>query len=89
MTDYTMIIKTLVDKMLEPHGVDYNYVMSNPDIQGKKWYQYYAMTNNEFDAFQSWAIPVIMKHEKCTKEIAKKKFGYFNLQYGLRIDDTK
>jgi len=87
MTPYTDIIKTLVDKMLEPHGVDYNYVMQHHEIEGKQWYQYYTMTNNELDIFQAWAIPVIMKHEKCNKEIAKKKFGFFNMQYGLRIQD--
>lgn len=87
MTDYTNIIKTLVDKMLEPHGVDYNYVMQNPEIEGEQWYQYYKWTNEECDEFKEWAIPVIMKHEKCNKKIASQKFGYFNMQYGLRIKD--
>lgn len=89
MNDYTALIKSLVDKMLEPHGVDYNYVMSNPEIEGKRWYQYYTWTYKEFDEFKVWAIKEIKKHEKVSEEIAKKKFGYFHLQFGLRIDDTK
>lgn len=89
MTDYTMIIKTLVDKMLEPYGVDYSYVMNNPEIDGKRWYQHYTWTNSEYDKFEIWAIEQIMKYEKVNRKIAKTKFGYFNLQYGLRIDDTK
>lgn len=84
-----MIIKTLVDKMLEPYGVDYKYIVDNPMIEDKLWCQHYTMTNNQLDVFQAWAIPVIMKHEKCNKEIAKKKFGFFNMQYGLRIDDNR
>jgi hypothetical protein len=73
--------------MLEPYGVDYDYVMTNHDIEGKKWYNHYTWTNDEFDEFERWAVKEIMKDEKCTKPIAKSKFGSFNMQYGLRILD--
>lgn len=75
--------------MLEPHGVDYNYVMSNSEIEGKRWYQYYTWTYKEFDEFKVWAIEQIMKSEAIDRRVAQNKFEYFIMSYGLRIVSSK
>lgn len=80
-----MIVKKLVDKMLEPYGVNYDYVVENQFIEGEDWYMHYTWDTAEERDFRTWAVKEIRKHFKCTKEKAEKEYDMFNLMWGLRL----
>lgn len=82
------LIEHLINKMLEKHKVDFNFVLKNPEIEGQDWFMYYTFTEEEAEEFKKWAILVIKKALKCRKKIAEKEFSWFNLAYGLKIEES-
>lgn len=74
----------MINKQLEPHGVDFDFVLANPEIDGLPWYQHYKWSS-EKDAqdFEDWAVKRISQVWRCGKEFARKQFAWFNLAYGL------
>lgn len=76
----------LINKMLEKYDVTRSYVLIHDIIDGKPWFEYYTMTNEEFEVFKAWAIETIRKRMRWTRALAEYSFGYFNLMYGLKIE---
>ena len=48
---YNQTFKDLVNKMLEPYNVDYDYVVKNPIIEGNNWYEHYTWTKDDQNEF--------------------------------------
>ena len=81
------LVPYLVDKMLEPYGVTYNYVMENPIIDGKPWYQYYTFNSQqEVDDFKKFFIFTLTQSTtpKFRKRTAEVEYEWFNLKCGLK-----
>jgi hypothetical protein len=79
--------KVLIDKMLEPYNSSYDYVLANPEIEGKPWYQYYTYKSEEdLQKFKDFFILTLTKNTtpKFTQKIAEKEWSWFNLMYGLK-----
>lgn len=72
------LIERLFNKILEKHGVDYNYIMAHQEINGVPWYDYYTMTQKEFDDFKLWAMPQFVKFFKNKKQ-AEREYAWFTL----------
>ena len=51
--------------------------------QGSAW----TMTTEQHEKFKAYAIPLLKKTFKFNTNKAKETFDWFNLQFGLRIQD--
>ena len=73
------------------HLVEYQLDMIGKTIaeahKTPEWYSKWTMTTEQFNQLQEYAIPLLKKVFKCNKRRAESIFGWFNLQFGLRIDD--
>ncbi len=49
------------------------------------WYFNWTMTQEQHEEFKRYAIPLIKKIFKCNKSRAESTFGWFDMQFGLRI----
>lgn len=73
------------------HLVDYQLTMVGRTvaeaIKTDQWYSKWTMTTQQHEELKTYAIPLIKKVFKCNKKRAEMIFGWFDLQFGLRIDD--
>lgn len=83
------LAKILINKMLEKHGVDYDYVMANQEINGVLWSTHYSWTQKESDAYQKWWIDFLYNNvtPKRTKKFIKLQWQWYNLMHGLKVSD--
>ena len=51
------------------------------------WFHNWTFTSKQYELFKSYAIPLIKKIFKCNTAKAQQTFDWFNLQFGLRIND--
>jgi hypothetical protein len=49
------------------------------------WYFNWTMNQEQHEEFKRYAIPLIKKIFKCNKARAESTFGWFDMQFGLRI----
>jgi hypothetical protein len=49
------------------------------------WYFNWTMNQEQHEEFKRYAIPLIKKIFKCNKGRAESTFGWFDMQFGLRI----
>ena len=71
------------------HLVDYQLTMVGKTMaeayKNENWYHEWTMTDEQHEQLQTYAIPLIKKIFKCNKRKAESIFGWFDLQFGLRI----
>ena len=51
----------------------------------EQWFYNITMTQDQFDEFMKYALPLVKKVFRCNKLRAQKTMDWFNLQFGLRI----
>lgn len=78
------LIPVMIDKMLEPYGKSYAWVVENQLIDGVSWFDYYTWTEAEERDFKIWAVRVIKRALRCSSEKAISEYGWFSLMYGLK-----
>lgn len=82
---------TLLNKALEKHGVDCDYVIANHEINGVPWYQYYTNTTQEDLDWREWcyryAKDNVVGQSKLKKDVFEKFMALFYLAYSLKIQD--
>ncbi len=76
------IAEHLVDVQLKMVNRTMFEAMQNPD-----WFHEWTMTTEQYEEFRKYAIPLLKKIFKFNTNKAKETFNFFNLQYGLRIQD--
>ena len=54
-------------------------------LADEQWYYNITMTEEQFDEFMKYALPLVKKVYRCNKARAQKTMDWFNLQFGLRI----
>ena len=73
------------------HLIEYQLNMVGKTIEQAReledWYYQWTMTTKQFELFKAYAIPLLKKVFKFNKRKAEDTFGWFSLQYGLRIKD--
>lgn len=74
------ITKHLVEYQLNMVGKTLEDTLSDD-----MWFFNWTMTPDEHKEFKAYAIPLIKKTFKCNKSRAESTFGFFNLNFGLRI----
>ena len=74
---------------ISTHLVEYKLKMVGKtllDVEGDElWYTNNTMTQEQHDEFKRYAIPLLQKIFKFNKARAQSTFGWFDLQFGLRI----
>ena len=58
-------------------------------LKDDMWFFNWTITQEQYEEFEKYAIPLIKKVFKCNTTKAKDTFGWFNLQFGLRIENPK
>ena len=83
------IAKRLISKMLEKHGVDYDWVMANQEIDGRVWCSHFDWTQEESDEYKKWYVKFYQENvsPRYSKKYLELTWQCFNLQYGLRVRD--
>jgi hypothetical protein len=77
----------LVNKMLEKHGVNYDFVLANPFIDNVDWFMHFTWTQKEQQDFIDWSVKLLAKKKQWSKAYATKEIAWFILAYGLKIKD--
>lgn len=74
------------------HLIEYQLQMIEKTISDvendEKWYTNNTMTQEQYDEFKKYAVPLLKKVFKFNKTKAEDTFSWFILQFGLRIDKT-
>jgi len=74
------------------HLVEYQLSMVGKTMaeayKTEEWYHKWTMTDEQFEEFKKYAIPLLKKVFKCNKRKAESIFSWFILQFGLRIDNN-
>lgn len=83
-----LFVSEAISKMLEMAGYNKTY----DDIikeNNPTWFSDYTMTTEQCNQWEEWFIKTSRKKLKCSKKRSEKEFMWFNLNYGLKIDDNK
>ncbi len=80
------LIVTMVNKMLEKHGVDYNFVTENQKDEEIPWYQYFTWSKEEEDIFSEWAIDYMRKKMRWSKKRSENELRWFLFMWGLKYE---
>jgi hypothetical protein len=51
----------------------------------EQWYFNFTMTQQQFDEFLKYALPLVKKVYRCNKAKARNILDWFDLQFGLRV----
>jgi hypothetical protein len=83
------LIKILINKMLEKHGVDYEYIKLNEIIEDRLWCAHYSWTEQECQEYKKWWIKFFQENvsPRKLKKVLEKEWLWFNLMWGLRVDN--
>ena len=75
------------------HLVEYQLAMVGKTMaeayKTEDWFSEWTMTDEQHEQLKAYAIPLIKKVFKCNRKKAESVFGWFDLQFGLRIDNNK
>jgi hypothetical protein len=75
------------------HLVDYQLAMVGKTMaeayKNENWFHEWTITEEQHTQFRSYAIPLIKKVFKCNKKRAEGIFSWFDLSFGLRVDNEK
>lgn len=71
------------------HLIEYQLNMIGKTIADAQkiddWYYRFTLTEKQYEVFRGYAIPLMKKVFKITKAKAEQTFGWFTLNFGLRI----
>ena len=74
------ITRHLIEYQLDMVGKRLVYTLDDD-----MWYFNWTMTQEQHEEFKRYAIPLLKKIFKFNKGRAESTFGWFDLQFGLRI----
>ena len=79
----------LINKMVEKHNVNYEYLIDNPLIDGQDWFSYFTWTQKEQEDYTEWAVNFLHKKKKWSKDFARKQMTWFMVAFGLRCVESQ
>jgi uroporphyrinogen-III decarboxylase len=81
--------KTINRTNITDHLIEYQLKMIGKTVDEIKedelWYSNNTMTEEQHEEFKRYAIPLLKKIFKFNKSKAESTFGWFDLQFGLKI----
>ena len=83
-------MKRIVNRTnITEHLIEYQLNMVGTTISEIKddelWYVNNTFTDEQYEEFRKYAIPLLKKTFKFNKNKAEQTFSWFNLQFGLKI----
>ena len=84
-------IRAIINKELEPYGVDMDYVIANPKIEDKDWFHYYTFkSQEEYDEWKKFVYDTLTKktYPRFSKKRFELEFPWIDLMWGLKHDYT-
>ena len=87
-------MKAIINRTnITTHLVEYQLKMVGKTISEVEsdefWYSNNTLTPEEHKQFKAYAIPLLKKVFKFNKKKAENTFSWFDMQFGLRINDEK
>ena len=87
-------MKAIINRTnITTHLVEYQLKMVGKTISEVEsdefWYSNNTLTPEEHEQFKAYAIPLLKKVFKFNKKKAENTFSWFDMQFGLRINDEK
>ena len=80
----------LINKMLEKHGIDYNFIKENyAGKPEKKFFMDYSWNLEEEQEYKKWAIALVKKKLKYNQQVAEQEVSWFLLMFGLTTNNKK
>ena len=92
-----LLVEELINKMLEPYGVDKQWVIDNSEkiydkegrpiemkIEGVPWYQHFTWSEDQEKAWCNYAVTRLRKELKFTKPYATRYVTMLSLNWGLK-----
>lgn len=77
---------------ISDHLVEYQLNMIGKTVLDVKddplWFHTNTMTSQQYEEFRAYAIPLLKKIFKFNKTRAEKTFGWFSLEFGLKISNN-
>jgi len=74
------------------HLIEYQLKMVGKTVdeikEDEKWFFNNTMTEEQHEEFKRYAIPLLKKIFKFNKAKAESTFGWFDLQFGLKISNN-
>ena len=74
---------------IQTHLIEYQLNMIGKTIldvkEDEEWYYNNTFTQQQYELFRAYAVPLIKKTFKCNTKKAEQTFDWFNLSYGLRL----
>jgi hypothetical protein len=71
------------------HLIEYELNMVGKTLEEAKksptWYSDNNMTEEQYEMFKGYAIPLIKKVFRCSKKRAEETFKWFDFMYGIRV----
>ena len=71
------------------HLIEYQFTYIGKTVQeandNPNWIREWSISQEDYDKFKEYAIPLIKKVFRSGKGRAEKTFAWFDLQFGLRI----
>ena len=58
-------------------------------LQEPEWYTKWTLTKEQYEEFRKYAIPLLKKVFHYNAAKANHTFGFFDLQFGLRVENEK
>jgi hypothetical protein len=78
-----VIFETLINKMLEPHGINIEDIRDS-----ETWFREYSWTYKEELDYRKWFIEYLSKKLRIGRALADKEFQWFNVSFGLKYLDN-
>ena len=78
--------KNIINYMLRKYNVDFDYVVSNPEIGGVPWYQYYTFdSEKEYEKWKKYALKQFNRaYPYSSENFNKRRVVWLDFQYGLK-----
>ena len=82
-----LIVEHLINKMFEYANLDVKY----EDLLGRKddWYAQYTMRQEQYESWKEYSVKYIKKEKKVPMKYAEQAFAWFNLSYGLKVEQPE
>lgn len=75
------------------HLIEYELNMVGKTLEeaekSSTWYSDNNMTEEQYEMFKGYAIPLIKKVFRCSKKRAEETFKWFDFMYGIRVIKNK
>ena len=81
-------MKKVTRENIANHLLEYQFELIGRSLkeaeETENWLKEWSMTQDQYEQFKAYAIPLIKKTFKCNSNRAKGTFEWFDLGYGLR-----